>query len=448
MMLVFAGCNPARENLTIFNNIYQCGQLSQAKAFSEQRIKEPITPSGDNLLWALQLGAIERAQKNYERSNYWFDRCEDMMKVYDQQMRETDIVGTTIVNDNVLPYRGQTYDGIMVNTYKALNFISLGNNEYARIEFNRAMERQVRARDKFNEEIQKQQQRLDNAGNDEKADYKKTADSSEVKGRIEQAYPDLYAFQAYPDFVNPFATYIAGIYFLITGDASKARDLLRESAGMVPDNDYIRRDYIAAERALDGRQMAPTVWVVFENGLGPVKEEYRIDIPLFLFSGDVLYTGIALPMLVKRQQACDRLTVYSQGTSCSTHVVADIDRVVQTEFAKDYPWILIRAIVAAGTKAAAQHYLADNMNDESAKMLVKIFAAAYTAATTAADVRIWSALPKDFQVAVLPMPSDGQLTIMAGSRAYPLTLGSCRYAIIYVKMITASSEPVIEVIRY
>ncbi|HSV26649.1 MAG TPA: hypothetical protein VLH60_02045, partial [Sedimentisphaerales bacterium] len=79
----------------------------------------------------------------------------------------------------------------------------------------------------------------------------------------------------------------------------------------------------------------------------------------------------------------------------------------------------------------------------------RLLTAAYSAATTTADVRIWSALPKNFQVASIPMPPDGRLTIMTPSnRAYPLVIKPCEYAIVYVKMRTALDEPIIEVIRY
>lgn len=449
VLLAFAGCNPARDNLAVFDNIYQGGQLRQAKAFCEQKLHEPIKPKGDNLLWALQLGAVERAQRNYSQSNLWFDRCEEMMKTFDMQMRQTDVIGTTIVNDNVLPYRGQAYDGIMVNTYKALNFMSMGNDECARVELNRVMERQTRAKEKFSEEINREKDRLEKAADKKDLDYEKTTDSPDVRNRIAQVYPDLYGFEAYPDFVNPFSTYLGGVYFMVTGDIGKARDLLRESAGMLPDNDYVRGDYTMAEKLLDGRQLTPTVWVFFENGLGPVKDEYRVDLPLFFVSSDIYYTGIALPKLVKRQAACGQLTVYSQGKSYSTELVGDMDRVIQTEFAKEYPWILARALLAAGVKTAAQHYLTKDCHDESVKTLAKILTAAYTAATTAADVRIWSALPKDFQVASLPMPGDGQITIMTpGNRAYPVTIESCRAAIVYVKMVSSFTEPTIEVMKY
>ena len=73
------------------------------------------------------------------------------------------------------------------------------------------------------------------------------ADDPDVQSAINANYPNLSEFKPYPDFVNPFTTYLAGVYFLIIGENSRAADLLKETAGMVPDNDYIKKDLVLAD---------------------------------------------------------------------------------------------------------------------------------------------------------------------------------------------------------
>jgi len=440
------------KQLREFDSLYQQSNLYEAEEFCENRIKDPSKASGNNLLWALQMGVVQRSRLKYDDSTLWFDRCEEMMKTFDFQQRQTDVVATTFVNDNVIPYRGYAYDGIMVNTYKALNFMVLRRDDLARVEFNRAMERQTRAKEFFNEQIQKEKDKLDKANAEKKVDYTKTAESQDVKDRIRQAYPGIYEFEAYPDFVNPFSTYLAGVFFFIQGDLGKSRDLLREAAGMVPDNPYIQKDFEVADASLTiNSALSPTVWVFFENGVGPSKEEFRIDLPLFLFSDRVYYAGIALPKLVQRSCAAERLSIQMGENIIPTEIVGDMDRVIQTEFAKEYPWILTRAIISAGVKAASQYVLATpgDKNNDSAMVAAAIGAALYSWATTAADVRIWSALPKNFQVARIPMPTDSKLLIRSSQgRNFALSLNPCRYAIVYIKMVSATSEPIIDVITY
>ena len=67
---------------------------------------------------------------------------------------------------------------------------------------------------------------------------------------------------------------------------------------MVPDNDYIKKDLLLADDVATGKaKLENQCWVIFENGLGPVKEEVRLDLPLILATNRVYYTGIALPRL-------------------------------------------------------------------------------------------------------------------------------------------------------
>ena len=124
---------------------------------------------------------------------------------------------------------------------------------------------------------------------------------------------------------------------------------------MVPDNDYIAKDLLLTDDVIAGKaKLENMVWVIFENGLGPVKEEVRIDLPLFLATSRVYYAGIALPRLRPRDVAYPCLIVETDAGTYQTKQVADMERVIQTEFQKDFRGILTRAIASAVLKAVAQ----------------------------------------------------------------------------------------------
>jgi hypothetical protein len=445
-LLFFAGCNPARSNLAVFNTHFEMHDYEKSALFAEKKIRTKGNPAGEDLLWALQLATVERLRQNYQKSTQTFDKSEDMLKYYDEQFRVADVISTTIVNDNALPYRGEEYDGVMLNTYKALNFMAEGNNDLARVEFNRALDRQRRAKEKFNEEIAKLQQQLDKSRQGNSANAKSIVEDPNTSKLLEQKYPNLYAFEAYPDFVNPFATYMAGVFFNLVGDHAKAVDLLKESCGMAKDNPYVCEDLLATEQILDGKaRLRNTAWLIFENGLGPVKEEFRIDLPLFLATNKPRYFGIALPKLVPRSSAYPFLTIDVNGATYQTRPVADMDRVIQTEFSKDFKGILTRAIISATAKAVAQYALEDRNNSSFAAVLM----AAYNLATTAADVRIWTSLPKDFQVARFQIPKTGKLTITpAGDSSFDIGIPDCNNMIVYVKITSKQAVPIWEVMSF
>jgi hypothetical protein len=227
-------------------------------------------------------------------------------------------------------------------------------------------------------------------------------------------------------------------------------DLLKESAGMSAENPYIKEDFAATENALNGiGKIENTVWVIFENGFGPTKEEFRIDLPLFLVTEEVKYFGIALPVLVAGQQAYSHLMINADSFEYRTEVAADMERVIRTEFNKDFKGILTRAIVSATVKAAAQYAFERNDSHNDEMQLLSYAMTLYTVGTTAADVRIWSALPKDFQVARLPMPADRTIEIVTpeGAKLLNIKIDPCCNARVYVKIPTRNAMPFCGIIK-
>ncbi|MGA2323435.1 MAG: hypothetical protein ABSG22_06260 [Sedimentisphaerales bacterium] len=444
--LLMSGCNPAMNNLAVFNRQFETGDFNQAGQFAESKIKNGKNPSGDDLLWTLQLASAEKTRLNHQQSTASFDKAEEMMNYYATPSEVIDTVGSTLVNDNIVPYKGQEYDGIMVNTYKALDFLAEKKPDMARVELNRALDRQIRAREHFNEEIRKLEAQLDKQKEKTDTDARAVAKDPNVMAIVNANYPNLSQFQPYPDFVNPFTTYLAGVYFLLIGENGRAADLLKETAGMVPDNDYIKKDLLLADDVAAGKvKLENQCWVIFENGLGPVKEEIRIDLPLVLVSSRVYYAGIALPRLRPRSFAYPYLTVKTDAGAYQTRQAADMERVIETEFNKDFKGILIRAIASAVVKAVAQASVRDNDNYGIMTAVI----AAYSVATTAADVRIWSTLPKDFQIARCAIPENRKLQIFpAGNIPFEVNIPPCKNAIIYIRIINAGASPVCEVLAF
>jgi hypothetical protein len=441
------GCNAPKSYLAAFNDHFERFDYGSSALFARKKISKNKNPRGEDLLWALQLGTVERIQQEYTKSSETFDKAEDMLKYYDEQSSLADGVGSTIVNENIIPYRGEEYDGVMVNVYKALNFMAEKKFDLARVEFNRALDRQRRAKEKFSEEIHKLQAELEKKQQQDEFS-KSNVENPKTQELLAQKYPNLYNFEAYPDFVNPFATYLAGIFFNLIGDHSKAVDLLKESYGMVGDNAYIAKDLSITENVLDGKgNLDDTIWLIFENGLGPVKKEFRMDIPLFVATDKVKYIGIALPELEFRDRAYPYLVAEVDGKDYKTCLVSDMDRVVQTEFSKDFKGILTRAIMSATAKAVAQYALEKQNSSESS--LASLFMAAYSYATTAADVRIWTTLPKEFQIARFPKPRNGKLEVSPpGYVPFEINISGCNNAIVYVRITANQAEPIFEVITF
>ena len=423
-----------RKQLEAFNQLYGAAQYQQA-ADSQIDLKSSDAADPEDLLVTLQAATALRYTQKFEQSNSLFDQSEDILKHHNQQMllgKTGSTLGSIMLNDAALNYTGTTYDGIMANTYKALNFWQLGNKPLARVEFNRALDRQRRAKEHFASEIAQQQRAISEKQAQDGIDYQKNLNNPNIDRMLRQSYSNLYNFAAYPDFVNPFTTYLAGLFFLHDGDYAKAVDILKEAYGMLPKQATVRDDFIHAQKMRQGTQLTEKyTWVIFENGMAPIKEEFRIDLPTFLLSRHVYYTGIALPKLVLQDPAYAYLSIQTEFQSTvQTKALASMDRVIQSEFKKQYPWIVSRALMSALLKTTAQYFAQQQLGPWGG-----IAASLFQLATTSADIRIWSALPKEFQIAKISTPSNGKINITTpDNQTLQLTLETQQNHLIYIKI--------------
>ena len=164
---------------------------------------------------------------------------------------------------------------------------------------------------------------------------------------------------------------------------------------------YVLRDWKMAnrmKRSIRARKRHFT-WIIFFNGQAPKKEEVKIDIPLFLFSNDIYYTGIALPTLKMQKKVYPYLLVNKRKTKR----IASMDRIIKTEFKKRFPTIMTRAL----TRTVVQTILQKKLNDKlqgamtitpMGFLLTKGLTATAQAMLNRADIRMWKRLPKEFQV--------------------------------------------------
>ena len=128
-------------------------------------------------------------------------------------------------------------------------------------------------------------------------------------------------------------------------------------------------------------------------------------------------------------------------------MVANMDRVIQTEFKKDFQGILTRAIISATAKAVAQY--ATQKNEDSSAQLASLLVAAYSYATTAADVRVWTTLPKNFQVARFAIPENRKIYIApAGLESFDIEIPACKNALIYIRIPYRQAKPVFDIVPY
>jgi len=450
LLLFFSACAPRGAMIKVDTLVAQ-GEYKKAAKFSQEKIDLDDIYARDNLLWQLQTAYNYLLLDEINSSTIsYFDSSEMLMKHYRQQRLSEDISQTlsaTLVNDTTRPYIGTEYDGVMTNTYKAIAYMKIGDTNSARVEFNRAIDRQRRAKIFFNKMIKKEQAAIEKKEleSQEKGENLKVEDS-EIDTLLNQNYSNLHNFKAYPDFVNPMTTYLAGLFAKADKNPSKAQNLLKEAYGMMPENKDVKDDLYKDTKE-------PTVWVIFENGQAPVLVEWRIDFPIWIFSDRLSYISVALPKLVERDKAYEYLNIeLDNNKTLESKYLCSMENIIKTEFEKSYPATVRRAILAAATKTAINYVVQEKAqnNGSATAALISIASVIYQIASTQADTRIWTTLPKEFQLAKFTKPKSNIVTIKSpyNTLIKTIDLPNSDNILIYVKVAKPFSKPSILVIPF
>lgn len=484
-LVLLTGCRTPQK-YAAHKDAYAQGQyLASVEAFQEDMTKRakkagkaddgkqnPVRGNRDYSLDDMEMGTGYRAAQQLPPSIKAYERAEQGIR----EQQEATLAGSSALqlsaiftNDNSLPYQVQGYDTIMVNTYKALNLLQQGEIDKARVEFKRVEERQRMAAEEFKKEIAKARAEEKSQSQAPKAAEKaKTQDAEEggltakikkmvvekfneakdvVTGAIREGenkdnmnkYEQTFSadtWGAEEAFTNPFASFMQGLFLLVYGedqsDAETAVHAFTKAFRKEPDpakNPAAKALVLATEVANGNKQAANLknkVFVIFENGLGPEKQEYTLPIviPLRIDGANTAFVdaSLVLPKLVKRNAAFPYLSVCDNGAELAKTVsVCDMDAVVASEYRERMPMVLLRNVLQSGVKSVLQYLIIEELANQGVpKILASAGVSVLFHFSKAADLRIWSSLPKNFQVAIVDRPASGVLQFMAPGAPAPL----------------------------
>jgi hypothetical protein len=449
VVLPLAGCTSP--TLLDAQQAFRQGNLPAAQS-RINRFVESQSPRGSTLVLALlEQGSVRHALGDYAGSNESFAAAQRGFAFYDARpevslSRET---LAAISNLNALPYRGPDHERIMAATYRALNYLLLGEPGPARVELRKAYERQRVA-------VEANAQRIEQANaaaqlrpsGEASYDADRARQDPLLQRSLQTTYADLDRFAAYGDYVNPFTEWLTAVYH--RGEAVDGNDLewsrksFERVAGMVPDNPYVQADYEAAEAIAAGGAIAPTTYVVFATGTAPRVGEVRLDIPLWIFSRQVDYFGANFPRLIFNPAFVASLSVRAEGKTYRSRLLCDMDAVIARQFQNELPVIVTKTLISAGAKAAAVYGLRRSVQrqDHDLAVLLRLFGLLYQYGSNQADLRTWASLPKQFQLLQCPTPRtgpNGRRTIeitVPGQAPVEVRLRDARLNLVLVRSIT------------
>jgi hypothetical protein len=440
--LLATGCKTYRDQAKSMRSAWVEGRYAEAARQFEKRADKK-DDSRHGVIWHLEAATALRVIGNYERSNLHFDEAAQQIDEYEQKakVRLGSEAAATMSNQQNLPYEGRPYDKIMLHTYKALNYLALGEVDKARPELIRAYQRQQDAVAENARRIE--QAREEERQSEQRQQVELARSNAEFSGQLAETTHNLEGFKVYADYVNPFTVFMDGIYFLHAGGGSSDRERATKSLQRVlevaGENLSIRAALESATDPMQSPADTPVTYVIFETGRCATRDQVRIDVPIII--ADVSYVGAAFPKLEFHENYLPAIAVSGSGDH-TTETIASMDSIIALDFKNEWPVIVTKTLISTAAKGAAAYGVntAARQQDDWAGLIARIGTAVYQAAVNIADTRTWSTLPKEFQVARLTTPEDGVLTVTgnAGQRA-EVSLVDGIVNVVYVRSVNATS---------
>lgn len=397
--------------------------------------------------------SAEEISKHYlNRSLIAFDAAEERVNKWDAEakVKMGSEIGAAFTNQATLPYRGRAYDKVMMNTYKAVGYLALGDKDKARVEINRSLERQreaVEANAKRIAATQDDQAKAargelkDEGGKSAAYDTNKALNDPKAGPGLQAALDaSLAPMKPYGDYVNPFSVFLDGLFFTVLGeggsDLERGRKSFERVAAMVPENTFVRADLEAATLAAEGKSPEGVTYVIFETGTAAARDQVRIDIPTFLVNSRVPYVGAAFPKLKFNESYIPNLGITAGETTTATSTIASMDSIIANDFKNEWPTIVTKTMVTTATKAitaAIAQKVAEDRGGMWAGLAAGLIMGGINAATNVADTRSWTSLPKEFQYARVATPANREITLNAGGVQKTVALAPGAVNVVYVK---------------
>lgn len=415
---------------------WKSGDLPRADAESKKLV-EKNQKGKDSIIYQLERGAILAGNQQPGPSTVAFDEAEKGIDEFAAKAKTSvgDEVLSGALDPTMIAYRGHAYDGIMMNAYKALNFLREGEGEKAKVELTRASQRQIDAVEANKRRIEREAAELEKRKDKQK--IQKAEEDDRLKQQLEEVYGDLDQLKPYANYENPYAVYLDGLVTMAVStslaDNDYARKAFERAMGFEPENPHLKADLAAMEGVVAGQAIPPTTYVIFETGSAPTRDQVKIQFPI---PGVGSYFAAAFPKLRFNDDFARYLEVSYGATNDKSVLLASMDSVIGREFQNDLPGMKTRSLATAAGRATAMGF---------AGTLGKALVVTLELFFGDADLRTWVTLPKEVQVCRFATPEDRKLVLTApgGNQRTEVTVGEGHFNLVHVRSINARTPLIV-----
>lgn len=406
-MLIFTGCSSYYQINQEFNRYFETGALKDAeKALADTKKAE----TGRNrLLYFLNRGVVSSMLGDYNQSNKFFEQA--YLYGEDRTRHHLEEAASFFTNPSVVPYKGEDHEHLMLLYYKAINYLKIGDYDAALVECRRMNNRLNQLSDKYR--------------SDKK--YKRDAFIHTLMGLIYDANRDYNnAFIAYRNAYNIYKEDYIRLFKLKAPDQLK-RDILRTAylMGFQTDLSFYEREFDMKYQS--SSHTGGEVVLMWQNGLGPVKSEWSINMVLQHNNGQIVFVNeefgfnfpfpytyqdadnnpdpirdlkimrVAFPKYIERPLMYTSAEVLYQGEKFELERVEDVNSIAFKVLEERKLAEFSKALLRVAVKKATEMSLRKENNGLGAVL------GAVNAITEKTDTRNWQTLPHSIYYVRVPV---------------------------------------------
>lgn len=333
--------------------------------------------NGDQLAYLMEYGTTQQLAGQYKESNVTFEKTSKLAEALDYQS-VTRQAGSLILSQDMVQYKGDTFEKIFINAYMAMNYLAMNNLDDALVESRRINEKYLLYR------------------SDQKKNFELNSFGKYLSAVIWEAshsYDDAYI--AYEE-----------AYKIDSSISTIGEDLIRSAKLARRMDSYQEWKQKFSHVKEDPKWYDPSmgeIVVIYQQGWGPRKYD----------TGGSLHLPGLKPVRSNTQKA--RLTVENSSNYVSREIY-DV-QTAATQTLKD-DQMLLAAKRAAGV--ATKAVLASQVQQKEGPLAGFLTMLALSAGDHA-DLRQWSTLPQTIQTVRVMMPAGKYRISLEG-------LGSGQYS--------------------
>lgn len=132
-LIFLAGCATYQNKVTPAKDELRAGQCAPALKKLDDLVQKA---DGDQLVYLMEYGTALQICKDYEKSNKTFLKADRLSDEQDYHSASR-VVGATLLNEEMIQYKGDTFEKLFINASAALNYLQLGMQDDALVEVRR-----------------------------------------------------------------------------------------------------------------------------------------------------------------------------------------------------------------------------------------------------------------------------------------------------------------------